>query len=58
MSEISRVPNNGKSQIIFTVNFYWTAFKSLMIQESRSMGLRQCILLCLRYIHGSPFAEK
>ena len=58
MSKISLIPNYDKSQTIFAVNSCCPAFKSLMIQESRSMGLRQCILLCLRYIHGSPFAEK
>lgn len=58
MSKISRIPNNGKSQIIFAMNFYWAASKSPMTQESRNVGLHQCISLYLRYIHGSPFVEK
>lgn len=58
MSKISLIPNYDKSQTIFAVNSCCPTFKSFMVQESRSMGLRQCILFHLCYIHGSPFAEK
>ncbi|WP_214442745.1 hypothetical protein, partial [Bifidobacterium longum] len=52
------LPNYDKSQTIFAVNSCCPTFKSFMVQESRSMSLRQCILFHLCYIHGSPFAEK
>ena len=53
MSKISLIPNYDKSQTIFAVNSCCPTFKSFMVQESRSMGLRQCILLAYRNFCGA-----
>ena len=43
MSKISLIPNYDKSQTIFAVNSCCPTFKSFMVQESRSMGLRPVV---------------